>query len=85
MSVSVIGGGASVKQVQLVLGHASAVITLRIYAHLWPGEGSVNWKEAMELLRSAPNTPPLLLEIEHDDKVNPIEKMQPTFDKLETA
>ena len=54
-------------------------------AHLWPGEGSVNWKEAMELLRSAPNTPPLLLEIEHDDKVNPIEKMQPTFDKLETA
>lgn len=31
-------GGASVKQVQLVLGHASAVITLRIYAHLWPGE-----------------------------------------------
>jgi hypothetical protein len=31
-------GGASVKQVHLVLGHASAVITLRIYAHLWPGE-----------------------------------------------
>lgn len=31
-------GGASVKQVQLVLGHASAVVTLRIYAHLWPGE-----------------------------------------------
>ncbi|GGN78150.1 hypothetical protein GCM10011579_061070 [Streptomyces albiflavescens] len=33
-----IAGGASVKQVQLVLGHASAVITLRICAHLWPGE-----------------------------------------------
>lgn len=31
-------GGASVKEVQLVLGRASAVITLRIYAHLWPGE-----------------------------------------------
>jgi hypothetical protein len=29
---------ASVKQVQVVLGHATAVITLRIYAHLWPGE-----------------------------------------------
>jgi len=54
-------------------------------AHLWPGEGSINWKEAMELLRDAPNTPPLLLEIEHDDKVNPIEKLQPAFDKLETA
>jgi integrase len=36
---ALIAGGASVKQVQLVLGHASAVITLRIYAHLWPGEG----------------------------------------------
>ncbi|MFF2063824.1 site-specific integrase [Streptomyces sp. NPDC058200] len=32
---ALIAGGASVKQ---VLGHASAVITLRIYAHLWPGE-----------------------------------------------
>ena len=54
-------------------------------SHLWPGAGSINWKEAMELLRSAPQTPPLLLEIEHDDKVNPVEKMQPTFDKLETT
>ncbi len=26
------------KRVQPVLGHASAVITLRIYARLWPGE-----------------------------------------------
>ena len=39
----------------------------------------------MELLRSAPHTPPLLLEIEHDDKVNPIEKMGAAFDKLENA
>lgn len=31
---ALIAGGASVKQVQLVLGHASAVIALRIYAHL---------------------------------------------------
>jgi sugar phosphate isomerase/epimerase len=54
-------------------------------SHLWPGQGSINWKEAMELLRSAPNTPPLLLEIEHDDKVNPLEKIGPAFDKLESA
>lgn len=33
-----IAGGASVKQVQTVLGHSSAVITLRTYAHLWPGD-----------------------------------------------
>jgi len=54
-------------------------------AHLWPGEGSINWKEAMELLRSAANTPPLLLEIESDEKVNPIEKMGAAFDKLEAS
>lgn len=35
---ALIAGGASVKRVQPVLGHASAVITLRIYARLWPGE-----------------------------------------------
>jgi sugar phosphate isomerase/epimerase len=54
-------------------------------SHLWPSDGSINWKEAMELLRSAPNTPPLLLEIEHDDKVNPLDKIGPAFDRLETA
>ena len=35
---ALIAGGASVKQVQTVLGHSSAVITLRTYAHLWPGD-----------------------------------------------
>jgi len=35
---ALIAGGASVKQVQAVLGHASAVVTLRTYAHLWPGD-----------------------------------------------
>ncbi len=54
-------------------------------SHLWPGAGSIDWKEAMELLRSAPHTPPLLLEIEDDEKVNPIEKMGETFEKLETV
>jgi len=33
-----ISGGASVKQVQVVLGHASPVVTLRVYSHLWPGD-----------------------------------------------
>lgn len=35
---ALIAGGASVKQVQTFLGHASAVITLRTYAHLFPGD-----------------------------------------------
>ncbi len=54
-------------------------------SHLWPGNGSIDWKQTMELLRSAPHTPPLVLEIEHDEKVNPVEKMKPTFDKLQSA
>lgn len=51
-------------------------------SHLWPGDGSINWKEAMELLRSAPQTPPLLLEIEGDEKVD-LGKIPRTFGKLE--
>jgi sugar phosphate isomerase/epimerase len=37
-------------------------------SHLWPGEGNIDWKQAMELLRNAPNTPPLMLEIEGEHK-----------------
>ena len=54
-------------------------------SHLWPGKGSINWKEAMELLRTAPHTPPLLLEIEGDEKINTAEKMGEAFAKLEAA
>jgi hypothetical protein len=39
----------------------------------------------MELLRTAPHTPPLVLEIEADEKLNPVEKMPETFEKLEVA
>jgi integrase len=35
---ALIAGGASVKQLQTVLGHQSAVVTLRTCAHLWPGD-----------------------------------------------
>jgi integrase len=35
---ALISGGASVKQVQMFLGHSSATITLRTYAHLFPGD-----------------------------------------------
>ena len=54
-------------------------------SHLWPGEGTINWKEAMQLLRSAPQTPPLMLELGEDEKVNPLEKLRETFERLETA
>ncbi len=35
---ALISGGASVKQVQTVLGHSTAAVTLRVYSHLWPGD-----------------------------------------------
>jgi integrase len=35
---ALIAGGASVKVVQTRLRHGSAVITLNIYGHLWPGD-----------------------------------------------
>jgi sugar phosphate isomerase/epimerase len=54
-------------------------------SHLWPGAGTIDWKEAMELMRSAPQTPPLLLELESDEHVNPLDKFPATFEKLETA
>jgi hypothetical protein len=37
----------------------------------------------MHLLRSAPQRPALLLELEGDDKVNPLEKLEETFERLE--
>src|ERR1700726_219109 len=52
-------------------------------SHLWPGLGTIDWKEAMELLRSAPQTPPLLLELGEDEKVNALEKLGPAFEQLE--
>ena len=53
--------------------------------HLWPGQGTIDWKEAIEFLRSAPQRPPLLLELGEDEKVNPLEKLGEAFDKLEAA
>jgi len=54
-------------------------------SHLWPGAGSIDWKQTLELLSSAPNKPPMLLEIEENEKINPIEKMAETFGSLVPA
>ncbi len=54
-------------------------------SHLWPTEGTVFWDEAMEGLRGAPHMPPLLLEIEGEEKVNVPQKMTEAFFKLEKA
>ena len=38
---ALIAGGASVKVIQARLGHASAVITLDTYGHLWPDDDTL--------------------------------------------
>ncbi len=54
-------------------------------SHLSPGRGSIDWKETMALLRTAPQTPPLMLEIEGEEKKNAGEEVSATFRKLEDA
>jgi sugar phosphate isomerase/epimerase len=54
-------------------------------SHLWPGKGTINWKETMELLRSAPQTPPLLLEIDGEEKKSPSADVTATFRTLEDS
>ncbi|HET7185472.1 MAG TPA: sugar phosphate isomerase/epimerase family protein [Terriglobales bacterium] len=56
-------------------------------AHLWPGEGNIDWAETMKLLGSAPNAPPLLLEIEGEGKTQNqvISGMSEAFNRLEQA
>ena len=39
--------------------------------HLWPGEGTIDWKRTCELLRTAPQVPGLVFEIEGDSEGNP--------------
>jgi sugar phosphate isomerase/epimerase len=54
-------------------------------SHLWPGDGTIDWKQALELLTQAPHKPPLLLEIEENEKINPVEKMGEIFGNLVPA
>lgn len=54
-------------------------------AHLWPGEGSIDWKQTMELLRAAPHAPPVLLEIEGVEGEKVAAEMAEAFSKLERA
>jgi sugar phosphate isomerase/epimerase len=39
--------------------------------HLWPGEGSIDWKRTMEQLRTAPQVPALVLEIQGEPNGDP--------------
>jgi len=53
--------------------------------HLWPGDGSIDWAEAVTLLRSAPLVPPLLLEINGEGKSEIPKGAAEAFRRLEQA
>ncbi len=53
--------------------------------HLFPGEGSIDWKETMRLLRTAPHVPPILMEVEGENQKPVVDKFQDSFRKLEQA
>jgi sugar phosphate isomerase/epimerase len=53
--------------------------------HLWIGEGTIDWEEAMSLLRSAPHVPPMLLEITGEAKKEIAAGAAESFGRLEKA
>jgi sugar phosphate isomerase/epimerase len=54
-------------------------------SHLLPGDGNINWTQAVELLRTAPHVPPLLLEIDGENKTNITGGIGKAFNKLSEA
>ncbi len=54
-------------------------------SHLWPGDGNIDWKETMSLLRTAPHVPPVLMEIDGEGKGNIPQGMSAAFHKLEES
>jgi len=53
--------------------------------HLWIGEGTIDWDEAMGLLRTAPHTPALLLEITGESQKEISAGASESFARLEKA
>jgi sugar phosphate isomerase/epimerase len=52
-------------------------------SHKWPGEGTIDWARGMELLRSAPQVPPLLFEIDGVEGQDITAKLSEAFRMLE--
>jgi sugar phosphate isomerase/epimerase len=53
--------------------------------HLLPGEGNIDWSECAALLRSAPQVPPLLLELEGENLTDVNASIKKSFDFLDKA
>ncbi|MFB3918316.1 MAG: sugar phosphate isomerase/epimerase family protein [Terriglobales bacterium] len=54
-------------------------------AHMFPGEGSIDWAEALAILRTAKHVPPLVLEINGEGHKQIVDKYHTAFRKLEEA
>ena len=54
-------------------------------AHLWPGDGTIDWEQSMQSLRSATHAPAMLLEIEGAEGMDVAGKMAAAYGKLEEA
>jgi sugar phosphate isomerase/epimerase len=50
--------------------------------HLFPGEGTIDWPQAMALLRGAPHVPPLVLEVGGEHRKDIMEKFPEAFRML---
>ena len=54
-------------------------------AHLWPGQGTIDWPEAMSLLRAAQWKPALMLAIKAEEKKDIAADMAAAYKKLEES
>ena len=54
-------------------------------SHLWPGDGTIDWEQTMQALRSAPHAPAMLLEIEGEEGMDVPARMASVYGKLEEA
>jgi sugar phosphate isomerase/epimerase len=54
-------------------------------SHLWPGDGTIDWEQTMQSLRSAQHAPAMLLEIEGEEGMDVAGKMASVYGKLEEA
>jgi sugar phosphate isomerase/epimerase len=54
-------------------------------SHLLPGDGTIDWSEAMSLLQSAPQAPALLLELDGERAGDIAKSAAATFSRLESA
>lgn len=54
-------------------------------SHLWPGDGTIDWEQTMQSLRSAAHAPAMLLEIEGEEGIDIAARMASVYGKLEEA